>query len=182
MTTETLAPLHHTARPASGSDRLPAAALAVLRILLGAVFAWAFLDKLFGLGFSTPAARSVLAGSSPTKGYLGHLEGWLAGPLGSLAGQWWVDVLFMGGLLGLGVTLLGGFALRAAAVGGSLLLALMWLSALPLQNNPVLDEHVVYAAALFGLAATDAGRRWGLARPWRVFLAARAPKLLPALG
>ncbi|MFK0073410.1 hypothetical protein [Arthrobacter woluwensis] len=156
--------------------------LAVLRILLGAIFAWAFLDKLFGLGFSTLPDRSVLAGKSPTRGYLGHLDGWLAEPLGALAGQWWVDLAFMGGLAALGLTLLAGIALHAAAWGGTALLALLWLSTLPLQDNPVLDEHVVYAAALFVLAAGDAGSTWGFANHWRKFVATRAPKLLPALG
>ncbi|MFJ3957437.1 hypothetical protein [Arthrobacter sp. NPDC090010] len=157
-------------------------ALAALRILLGLIFAWAFVDKLFGLGFSTPAGRGVLNGKSPTKGYLGSLDGWLSDPLGALAGQWWVDLLFMAGLGVLGLTLLLGIALRAAAWTGALLLALMWLSMLPLQDNPVLDQHVIYAAALFVLAATDAGATWGLARAWRATLKARAPRLLPVLG
>ena len=42
----------------------------VLRIALGFVFLWAFLDKLFGLGFATTPEKSWLAGGSPTFGFL----------------------------------------------------------------------------------------------------------------
>lgn len=141
-------------------------ALAILRILLGAIFLWAFLDKAFGLGFATPAAKSWIAGGSPTAGYLGHLEGWFAGPFALLAGNPLVDIAFMGGLLLIGSGLILGVALRAVAVGGTVLMLLMWLTALPLKNNPVIDEHVIYAAAMIALAATRAGETWGLGRRW----------------
>lgn len=151
-------------------DNLAPQALAVLRILLGTVFLWAFVDKSFGFGFATPAATSWIAGGSPTKGYLGHLEGWFAGPFSALAGNPLVDVLFMGGLLLLGVALILGVGLRVAAAGGTLLMLLMWLTALPLQNNPVIDEHVIYAAAMIALATTKAGETWGLGRQWEAVL------------
>ena len=45
-------------RPRSGSEIVtsPSAriVLAVLRIVVGFIFLWTFLDKTFGLGFSTP--------------------------------------------------------------------------------------------------------------------------------
>ena len=40
--------------------------LAVLRILLGFTFLWAFLDKTFGLGHATPAAKAWVGGGSLT--------------------------------------------------------------------------------------------------------------------
>jgi hypothetical protein len=40
--------------------------LAILRVLLGVEFLWAFLDKTFGLGYATPAARAWIHGGSPT--------------------------------------------------------------------------------------------------------------------
>ncbi|SEB49455.1 hypothetical protein [Arthrobacter woluwensis] len=171
-------PRERTLCPTEATGR----AAAVLRILLGAIFSWSFLDKLFGLGFDTQPCESLLAGVSPTREYLEQLDGWFAGPLESLAGLRWVDFGFMGGLGLLGLMLLAGIGLRAAAWCGTPLLVLMWLSALPLQQNPALDEHVIYAAALFALAASDAGRTWGFACRWRAFLAARAPRLLPILG
>jgi thiosulfate dehydrogenase [quinone] large subunit len=51
--------------------------LAGIRLALGWIFMWAFLDKLFGLGNSTPSASAWLNGGSPTKGFLGKAA---AGP------------------------------------------------------------------------------------------------------
>jgi thiosulfate dehydrogenase [quinone] large subunit len=70
------------------------------------------------------------------------------------------------GLLLVGTALVLGIALKAAAAGGTALMLLMWLTALPLKTNPVLDEHIIYAAAMIALAATRAGHTWGLGRRW----------------
>jgi thiosulfate dehydrogenase (quinone) large subunit len=153
-------------------------ALAVLRILLGSVFLWAFVDKTFGLGFATPPEQAWIVGGSPTAGYLGSLEGALAPVFGAMAGMPGIDVMYMLGMLLVGAALMLGIALRAAAVGGTMIMGLMWLSALPLVNHPVVDSHIIYAAALWVLVATGAGRTWGLARTWE----ALAPRQLRFLG
>ena len=44
--------------------------LAVLRLATGFIFLWAFLDKAFGLGFSTPAERAWINGGAPSQGFL----------------------------------------------------------------------------------------------------------------
>lgn len=73
---------------------LPSAlrALAVGRIAVGFVFLWAFLDKLFGLQYSTVSAKAWIHGGSPTKGFLNSVD---VGPLQSLmhtmAGTWYAD-------------------------------------------------------------------------------------------
>ena len=58
----TAAPKIATTTPATPqTPALPAAAryvFAGVRIALGWVFLWAFLDKLFGLGHETPSARA----------------------------------------------------------------------------------------------------------------------------
>lgn len=134
-------------------------ALALTRLMLGFVFLWAFLDKMFGLGYATAADKAWLAGGSPTTGFLKmgvNPDSPAASFFNGLAGQAWVDWLFMLGLLGIGVALLLGVGLRVAAVSGSVLLVLMWLASLPLENNPVIDDHLVYAAVLWVVAA---GRR-----------------------
>ena len=118
----------------------------VIRMSLGLIFLWAFFDKLFGLGFSTTAETSWLAGGSPTSGYLLYgTHGPLAGAFQAIAGQVWVDWLFMMGLLGIGVGLISGYALRISAYAGSLMLMLMFISAFPPKHHPFLDEHIVYA-------------------------------------
>lgn len=153
--------------------------LAGLRITTGFVFLWAFLDKLFGLGYSTPGERAWLNGGSPTKGFLGSLDaGPLASTFRSIAGDAWVDWLFMLGLLALGVALVLGIATRLAAVGGVLLMALMWLAewhparftsagTATGSSNPLVDYHVIYAVVFVVLAVTAAGDRWGFGRAWR---------------
>src|SRR6185436_10914016 len=45
-------------------------ALAVLRLATGFIFLWAFIDKAFGLGFSTPAERAWINGGAPSQGFL----------------------------------------------------------------------------------------------------------------
>lgn len=141
--------------------------LALTRVLLGVVFLWAFVDKLFGLGFATPATKSWLNGGSPTSGFLSHVQGPFADFFNSLSGQAWADWLFMAGLLGIGLALVLGIAVRLAAWSGVVLLVLMWAASLPLENNPVIDEHLVYAAALLAIAAAGMNQRYSLAGWWR---------------
>jgi thiosulfate dehydrogenase [quinone] large subunit len=151
--------------------------LALQRIVLGWLFFWAFVDKLFGLGFAEENAW--LSGSSPT---LEHLTVTTGGPLtdlyGSLAGQWAVDALFMAGIGAVGISLLLGIGVRVAGVSGALMHVLMWSTHLPPEVNPAIDEHILAAAALLVVAVTDAGTTWGLGRWWeRQGIAKRYPFL-----
>ncbi|GAA0410661.1 hypothetical protein Acor_14390 [Acrocarpospora corrugata] len=140
---------------------------AVTRIAIGWIFLWAFLDKAFGWGFATPADRAWINGGSPTTGFLkGTGEHALGDFFATLAGQGWVDWLFMLGLIGIGVALITGAGMLIAAAAGSLLLVLMWAAELPLATNPFMDEHLVYAAVLVGLALAGAGDTLGLGRWW----------------
>lgn len=134
-------------------------ALAATRVLLGFVFLWAFLDKTFGLGVATTAAKAWVNGGSPTTGFLTmgvNPESPFADFFHGLAGSSVIDWLFMLGLLGVGVALVLGVGLRMAAVAGTALLLMMWAASLPLENNPLVDDHIVYAAVLWVIAA---GRR-----------------------
>jgi len=141
--------------------------LAGIRIALGWVFLWAFLDKLFGLGRSTPAANAWLDGGSPTAGFLGKAAtGPFSGFYHSIAGNVVVDVLFMTALLGIGMALLLGIGMRIAAAAGAVLTVLMWTAVLPPANNPFMDDHLIYAAVLVLLALLGAGNTWGLGRRW----------------
>src|SRR4029453_18697766 len=92
-------------RPATATRYL----LAGIRPALGWIFLWAFLDKLFGLGHSTPAANSWLNGGSPTAGFLGKAAtGPFTGFYHSIAGSVVADVLFMTALLGIAAALILG--------------------------------------------------------------------------
>ncbi|GAA4964612.1 thiosulfate dehydrogenase [quinone] large subunit [Nonomuraea thailandensis] len=136
---------------------------AAARIAIGWIFLWAFLDKTFGLGFATPAAKAWTNGGSPTTGFLkGTGEHALGGFFSALAGQAWVDWLFMTGLAGIGLALVLGIGTRIAAGAGTAMLLMMWAAELPLQTNPFMDDHIIYAIVLVGLALAGVGRTLGL--------------------
>jgi thiosulfate dehydrogenase [quinone] large subunit len=151
---------------------------AALRIALGWMFFWSFLDKTFGLGFATKPAAAWIAGGSPTAGYLGHATtGPLAGLYQSLAGNPLVDWLYMLGLLAVGVCLLLGIGVRIAGYAGTAMVLLFWSSALPPADNPIVDEHIIFALVLIGLAMVRAGQWVGLGKLWYNAVAKRYPIL-----
>ena len=138
-----------------------------VRIALGWVFLWAFLDKLFGLGHETAEKAAWINGGSPTAGFLGHgVAGPFKGFYNGLAGAAWVDWLFMAGLLGVGVALILGIGMRVAATAGAVMMVMMWTAVLPPANNPFMDDHLVYAGVLALLALTGAGTTLGLGGWW----------------
>jgi thiosulfate dehydrogenase [quinone] large subunit len=153
-------------------------AFASLRLLTGFVFLWAFLDKTFGLGYATPSGKGWIDGGSPAKGFLSSVA---VGPLESTFHDWagaaWADWLFMLGLLGIGIAVGAGVALRLAAVAGTAMMALMWMAEWPparhlsdgaasMSTNPFVDYHVIYAVVLVALAAVSAGDTLGAGRLW----------------
>ena len=153
--------------------------LAALRIAYGLTFLWAFLDKTFALGYHTgydlkgnldrfgPAAW--IHGGSPTEGFLLFAvprDNWFHGFYHDLAGHAWVDWLFMAGLLGVGLTLLLGVGMRIGTAVGALLYLLMYGASFPLENNPVVDDHLIGIIVMAVLALGAAGSTWGLGRWW----------------
>ncbi|MEV5965974.1 hypothetical protein AB0L70_29675 [Kribbella sp. NPDC051952] len=142
-------------------------ALAVLRIAFGLTFLWAFVDKLFGLGYATPAGKGWIDGGDPTAGFLGKgTSGPFADFYHSLVGDWWVTPLFMIALAGIGLALTLGIGMRIAAVSGTVLYLMMWTAALPPETNPVIDDHILGAITVIVLALVAAGNVWGLGRWW----------------
>lgn len=139
----------------------------LLRIVMGWYFFWPFIDKLFGLGFGTPAGKAWVDGVSPTHGFLSMAtKGPFAASFQALAGSALTDWLFMIGLALIGLSLLLGVGMRIACYSGTTMMVLFYLAgSIWPEHNPVLDEHVINALLLLGLAGTDANMRWGLG-PW----------------
>jgi thiosulfate dehydrogenase [quinone] large subunit len=157
----------------------------VVRILLGFTFLWAFLDKNFAWGFSTTKAWMFGTGDgNPTAGFLkfgvnpnGPFHEFYNN-LAPSSPNALVNWLFMGALLGAGLTLMLGVVMRIGCIGSALLLLSMFLAVAPwakyedeggstvASNNPLLDEHIIYAATLMLLMLVMAGRYWGLGRWW----------------
>ena len=145
----------------------PSYIFGLLRIALGSIFAWAFFDKLFGLNFTTPPAKSWLNGNSPTLGYLkAGVKGPFADFFHALAGNPLVDWLFMIGLAGIGIALMFGIAMRLATITGVLLLLLLFLTLLPPEHHPFMDEHIIYALTLMALYQQKAGKVLGFENWW----------------
>jgi thiosulfate dehydrogenase (quinone) large subunit len=152
--------------------------MGVLRLALGWIFLWAFLDKLFALGYATGVDAETGAvdrfgdaawinGGSPTEGFLGFAtSGPFAGFYQGIAGAAWADWLFMLGLLGIGGALMLGVAMRITAVAGALLTVLMWTAVLPPANNPIIDEHIIYALVFVVLALAGAGYTLGIGKQY----------------
>ncbi|MEO7751949.1 MAG: DoxX family protein [Terracoccus sp.] len=143
--------------------------LAGLRIVLGFTFFWAFIDKMFGLGYATPSAKAWINGGTPAQGFMSRAEGPFGGFFQSISGPW-ADWLFMIGLLGIGVAVLAGAGLKLAAMTGGLLLALMYLAQFPLgaegMTNPLFDSHWTEALGLAVVTTTLAGDTWGIGKWW----------------
>jgi thiosulfate dehydrogenase (quinone) large subunit len=155
-------------------------ALAALRVGFGLTFLWAFADKLLALGFHTGVNAETGAvdrfgpdawinGGSPTFGFLSFgvpADNPFKDFFNSMAGDAWADWLFMIGLLGIGLALTLGLGMRIAAISGIALYLMMWAASLPLENNPVIDDHILGAITVIVLAATLAGDTWGLGKQW----------------
>jgi thiosulfate dehydrogenase [quinone] large subunit len=155
-----------TAQPASSDRPFVRYLSAAIRLCLGWTFLWAFMDKAFGLGHETPSANAWLSGGNPTKGFLSGSTGPFSGIYHEIAGAGLVNVLFMFGLLGIGVALLLGIAMRPACIAGATMMVLMWTASLPPENNLFMDDHIIYALVLIGLAAVGAGKTLGLGERW----------------
>ncbi|MDN4476558.1 DoxX family protein [Demequina sp. SYSU T00192] len=170
---------------ATGS-RFGYAMLSVTRIALGFYFLWAFLDKFLGLGRSTCSIKDD-AGVITGTDYLcdsawingGHItEGYLVyggNPTSpfhdffvNLGAERWTDWPFMLGLLGVGLALMLGIGTKVAAWSGSLMLLFMYLTQMWPTTNPILDDHLIYILAIFGIVWVELSRQSiGLGSWWR---------------
>ncbi|WP_291379005.1 hypothetical protein [Demequina sp.] len=156
--------------------------LSLTRISLGFVFLWAFFDKLLALGYSTGRDGETgkvdyfgdaawISGGHVTEGYLtygSNPDGPFHDLFVDMGSQRWTDWLFMLGLLGIGAALMLGIGTKIAAWSGAAMMVFMFLSAIPLDNNPIIDDHIVYALAGIGIVYVELRRQSiGLGGWWR---------------
>jgi thiosulfate dehydrogenase [quinone] large subunit len=147
--------------------------LAVLRTATGFIFLWAFLDKTFGLGYSTTRAQAWINGGTPSQGFLKSPA--VVGPFkpffAAIASPT-TDVLFMLGMLAVGVAVILGIGLRISAIASTIILLFMYLAEWSFgpnaaSTNPVVDYHIIFALSLIVVAVLSAGDAWGLGRSWK---------------
>ena len=164
------------------------------KLAFGLTFLWAFFDKLLALGYSTGAVLNEqgtktgidffskdawINGGNPTLGFLKFgASGPFKGFYNAIAGETWVNVLFMFGLLAIGIALTFGIAMRLGTIAGFVMYVMMWTVALWPANNPVLDDHILGALSMVVLGLALAGDTWGAGRIWaRTQLVRRFPIL-----
>ena len=122
--------------------------LVAFRILLGWMFIWGFLDKMFGLGFETPSGSGVIDGGSPSSFVTYVSGGVFEGLFDSLAGNTIVDFLLMAGLLILGVTLIVGIASKLTTIFSIVFTVVMFCLCVPPTDNPLIDYHIMLAVGI----------------------------------
>ncbi len=143
-----------------------------LRIIMGFIWLWAFLDKLLGLGFSTSPQKSWLAGNSPTAGFLKFGTN-PNSPFASLYAELakystLLDPFYMAMLLFVGITLLTGVMVRFGSIAGIVFVISIYFSLIPLANNPIIDEHIIYAVIFLMFIFTNAGLYgWSLGKKYQ---------------
>jgi thiosulfate dehydrogenase (quinone) large subunit len=181
-TTNTEQTLYAPAAPQADTDEVKGGLIwGLLRLSIGWVFLWAFLDKLLALGFASGRNPETgvadrfgdaawINGGSPTDGFLQfglHTKEPFTGFYESLAGSSLIEWAYMLSMLAIGVALMLGIATRLAAGAGILWMLLFYTaSALSPENNPFMDEHIIYAIVLAGIAVVGGGRYLGLGKQW----------------
>ena len=139
-----------------------------LRIAMGWIFLWSFLDKLFGFGFPTSPDKAWVEGGSPTFGFLNFgTSGPLAEFYQTMAGNAAVDALYMLGMLSVGLSLFLGIGARVGAAIGVVMMVLIYTAGfLPPENNPFMDQHIIFALVLAGLVKGRMDSRLGIGNLW----------------
>jgi thiosulfate dehydrogenase [quinone] large subunit len=142
-------------------------AIITLRVVMGWTLLQGGLTKLVTYIDANPennwTAAGYLANAIPEGN---PFDGVWAG----MAGNPLIDQLVMWGLTLTGIGLILGALVRWNAFWGAVMMLFFWAAALegglmaglPLAHGWVVDDHLVYAALLFGLGALGAGRILGL--------------------
>ena len=124
-----------------------------MRLLLGFMFLWGGIEKI----------QTELSGKMATTGFLAHaVTGPYAGFFNGLAGNWAVEYLVVYGELAIGISLMFGLFTRVGGLSGIAMSLLFYFSQLPVQNNPFVNEYVIYALAFLIVASFAAGRFLGV--------------------
>lgn len=147
-----------------------------MRVSIGWMFFYAGITKVID---PTWSAAGYLKGAKTFTGFYQWLTTPDLLPLTNFINEWALTLL--------GVALLLGVFVRLGGVLGSVLMFLYYLPILqfpyPNAHAFIVDEHIIYIAALLVLASFRAGRAWGL-ETWcsNLPLCAKFPKLRAWVG
>lgn len=135
-------------------------AILIMRVAMGWIFLQAGIDKLLDPEWTAAGyLKFAIHENNP------FMSLWA-----NFAGSPTIDLLVMWGLVLTGVGIILGALLRWSAFWAALMMIFFWASALqgglgeflPLEHGWVIDDHIVYAALVFGLGAIGAGRILGV--------------------
>lgn len=150
--------------------------LFLLRISLGWMFFWAGITKVLNPEWS---AAGFLSNAKTFPNFYQWFTTPEILPFTNFLNEW--------GLTLVGAALILGVFVRLAAAGGILLMLLYYFPTLdfpyPTVHTFLVDDHLIYASALFVLSSLRSGRAWGLEN-WcaRLPICSRYPKIRTLLG
>ena len=129
--------------------------MTLLRVVLGVLFLYAGISKVMNPEWT---AAGFLGGAETFSG----LYAWF----GSEANIVWVNFLNQWGQIAIGLGLITGFLTNIAAGAGILMMALYYFPDLKFpfvgEHGFLVDDHIIYAVALYVLIAAKAGNYFGL--------------------
>ena len=138
-------------------NKLTKLSLLALRLGLGWLFFYAGITKVLNPEWS---AAGYLQGAKTFTGFYQALTTPTVLPLINFVNEW--------GLTLLGLSLILGWGVRWSSWLGALLMLLYYFPVLdfpyPNPHSLIVDEHIIYIAALLLLGVWRAGRVWGLDR------------------
>lgn len=150
--------------------------LFLLRVALGWMFFYTGITKVIN---PTWSAAGYLGAAKTFPFFYQWLSSPALLPVTNFINAW--------GLTLLGISLLLGIGVRLSSALGAVLMLLYYLPVLdfpyPNPNSFIVDQHIIYIAALLVLGAFRAGRAWGL-EEWCAGLpiCARYPRLRTWIG
>lgn len=127
--------------------------VALLRFTMGWIFVYSGFDKLL-TDFS---AGGYLANATK-----GPLAGWFQGLASNPTALNVIDPLVVWGQILIGLALVFGVLTRWALLWAAAMMFMFYISAFPPENNPFMDDHLVYILLFGVLGALGAGRIIGL--------------------
>lgn len=124
-----------------------------LRLAIGFLFLWAGYEKI----------ETELSGKYATTGFLKYaVSGPFATFFNGLAGNPAVEYLLVYGELLIGVSIMFGIFTRVGGISGLLMNFLFWVSQLPVQHNPIVNDYVIYMFVFLAFVFMVPGRFLGL--------------------
>lgn len=155
-------------------DRWHQLAIAGLRIVVGVIFLWAGLEKIFGaepfdaagfLQFATGGSLGwpFVSGEVAEGTIFNPMQGFWAGMATNDGAMAFVNFLVPYGQIGIGISLILGLLTRFGAAMGTLMMLLFFIAAWEFEFG-VVNQHLTYALVTAFLGYIGAGNYVGLDR------------------